>query len=54
MTKIEISRRKFIDASAAAGGGLMIGFYMSEAQCRGRAEQPGPMPTDRASRSTPG
>ena len=31
MTKMEISRRKFIVATAAVGGGLAIGFSMGKA-----------------------
>jgi len=47
MTKMEISRRKFIVASAAVGGGLMIGFNMSKANAAAVSNYPHMIPTDK-------
>jgi len=47
MTKMKISRRDFLAVSAAAGGGLMIGFHWSPASAANVNKQPWLIPTDK-------
>jgi len=47
MTKMEISRRKFIVATAAVGGGLAIGFSMGKANAAAVSNVPWQLPTDK-------
>jgi hypothetical protein len=47
MTKMEISRRQFVVASAAVGGGLMIGFSTGKAHAAAVSNYPSQLPTDK-------
>lgn len=47
MTHMEITRRTFIVTTAAAGGGLMLGFYMPGANAAAIAPNPWERPTDK-------
>jgi isoquinoline 1-oxidoreductase beta subunit len=47
MTKMEISRRQFVVATAAIGGGLAIGFSMTKANAAAVSNVPWQIPTDK-------
>ena len=47
MTHMEITRRKFVVSTAAAGGGMMLGFYMPAQAANRVADRPWESPTQK-------
>jgi len=47
MTHMEITRRKFVVSTAAAGGGMMLGFYMPSALAARLSVNPWERPSDK-------
>ena len=45
MSKVNLSRRAFIQTSVAAGGGLLLGFHMPSAQAAKIESTPWKTPT---------